>query len=100
MNETMTMRPASAMSRVYFRHAPDVLDAVRIRQAEIAVQPVAHVVAVEQIGVLAERMQPFLRRGSQSSTRPCRERPVSHNTAGLCPFSAARDDLFTSSACQ
>ena len=40
--------------------APDVLDAVGFGEAEVLVQPVAHVVAVEQIGVPAERVQPLL----------------------------------------
>ena len=31
---------------------------------------------------------------------PAPDRPVSHSTAGCWPFNAARDFLFTSSACQ
>ena len=37
--------------------AADVLDAVGVGEAEVVVEAVAHVVAVEQVGVPAERVQ-------------------------------------------
>ena len=43
-----------------FGDAADVLDAVGVGEAEVLVQPVADVVAVEQVGVTAERVQPLL----------------------------------------
>ncbi len=43
-----------------FGDSPDVLDPVRIREAQVTVQAVADVVAVEQVGVLAEGEQALL----------------------------------------
>ncbi len=51
------MSPASAMSFADLGDAADVLDAVRIGEAEIAVEAMAHIVAVEQIGVTANRRE-------------------------------------------
>ena len=44
----------------HFRDAADVLHAVVVGEAEILVEAVAHVVAVEQVGVLAQRQQALL----------------------------------------
>ena len=60
MNETSTIRPASTISLRHLGDAADVLDAVGVGEAEVAVEPVAHVVAVEQVGVAAERVQLLL----------------------------------------
>src|SRR5690606_19161562 len=43
-----------------FTDAADILDPVRIGEAKILVEAVADVIAVEQIGMLAERMQLLL----------------------------------------
>src|SRR3546814_8760957 len=43
-----------------FAYATNVLDSVGVGKAQILVEPVAHVVAVEQEAVLAERVQPLL----------------------------------------
>ena len=60
MKDTSTIRPASAISRAVSIDAPDVLDPVGIGEAQVAVEAVAHVVAVQQVGVAAERGQaPF-----------------------------------------
>ena len=60
MKRTSTISPASAISLRDFGDAADVLDAVGVGEAEIAVEAVAHVVAVEQVGVAAERVQLLL----------------------------------------
>ena len=41
-------------------HAPDVLHAILVGEAQVAIQAVAHVVAVEQEGVVARGVQPLL----------------------------------------
>ena len=81
--------------------AADVLHPVGIGEAEIAVEAVADIVAVEQIGVAA-----FARSGVFSTRLamvdlPEPDRPVNHSTAGLLALhGGARAVLFTSSACQ
>ncbi len=44
----------------HLTHAPDILDAVDIREAQIPVQAMAHVVTVQQIGVGTASMQLLL----------------------------------------
>ena len=84
MNETRTISPASTISLRDLRDAADVLDPVGVGEAEIAVEPVADVVAVEQVGVAA-------RACSLLSTRfaivdlPAPDRPVNHRMHGRCP---------------
>ena len=51
MNAVMTISPASVISLRDLADAADVLDAIGVGEAEILVQPVAHVVAVEQEGM-------------------------------------------------
>jgi hypothetical protein len=41
----------------HFGHAADVFHAIGFGEAEVLVQPVAHVVAVEQVGVASQRVQ-------------------------------------------
>ena len=60
MNETSTISPASTNSLADLGDAADVLDPVGIGEAEVAVEPVADVVAVQQVGVAAHRVQPLL----------------------------------------
>ena len=60
MNDTSTIRPASTISLRHLGDAADVLDAVGVGEAEVLVEAVADVVAVEQVGVAAERVQPLL----------------------------------------
>ena len=57
MSETSTMRPASAIERGDLGRAADVLDPVGRGEAEVAVEPVAEVVAVEQVGVPPDGVQ-------------------------------------------
>ena len=70
--------------------AADVLDAVGIGEAEVAVEPVADIVAVEHDRCGGRR------RTARFSTRlamvdlPEPDRPVNHSTAGFWPFSSAR----------
>ena len=60
MKETSTISPASTMSFDYLGDAADVLDAVGIGEAQILVEAVADIVAVEQIGEMALRMELLL----------------------------------------
>ena len=60
MNETSTIKPGIDEQLRRFRHAADVLDAVGIGEAEIVVEAVADIVAVEQVGVAALAEQPLL----------------------------------------
>ena len=57
MNDTSTTSPASTMSAGDLGDAADVLDPVGVGEAEVAVEAVADVVAVEQVGAHAERVQ-------------------------------------------
>ena len=59
MNDTSTIKPGVRHQAGHFGHATDVLDAVSFREAEILVEAVTHVVAVEQVGVPPERVQPL-----------------------------------------
>ena len=85
MNETSTISPASTMSFADFGDAADVLHAVGIGEAQILVEPVADIVAVEQIGVMAHA------HGGVFSTRlaivdlPAPDRPVNHSMQGFWP---------------
>ncbi len=64
-----------------FRHAPDVFDAIGCREAEIPVDAMPQIVAVEQVGVTAEREQSLF--DHVSDRRLARtERPVNQRTAG------------------
>ncbi len=56
------MRPASVISLATFGDAPDVFDAVVVGEAEIAVQPMANIVAVQQERMLALGVQQLLQR--------------------------------------
>src|SRR3546814_9263607 len=54
-----------------FAYATNVLDSVGVGKAQILAEPVAHVVAVEQEAVLAERVQPLLDQiGDRRLARP------------------------------
>ena len=80
-------------------HPTDVLDPVGVGEAEVVVEPVADVVAVEQEGVDAERVQAPLDQvgdGRLAGTGQAGE----PDDAGRWPFSAARASAVTSSACQ
>ena len=83
----------------HFGDAADVLDAVGLGEAEVLVEPVADVVAVEQVGVAAARVQRFSTRLAIVDL-PAPERPVNHSTRGFWPFAVARAALWTSTACQ
>ena len=57
MNEQITIRPPSTHQLRDLADAADVLDPVGLGEAEVAVEPVADIVAIEQHGVAAERKQ-------------------------------------------
>jgi hypothetical protein len=82
-------QPASTISFGHFGHAADVLHAIGVGEPQVLVQAVAHVVAVEQVGVPAQRVQRFSTRLAIVDL-PAPDRPVNHSTQGRCPFSAAR----------
>ena len=63
MNAVMQMIPASANSLAVSPDAPDVLLAVFGGEAQIGAKPVAHVVAVQHIDMLAEIKQLALQVG-------------------------------------
>ncbi len=56
----MVMRPASTMSLRHLAHAADVFDAVCVGETKVPVQPMANVVAIENIRVLTKNVQPLL----------------------------------------
>ena len=68
MNEHSTISAGVDHQPGNLSHAPDVLDAVGIGEAEVLVQPVPNVVAVEQVGVAALLVRAASRRGWRSST--------------------------------
>ena len=57
MNEHRTISAGVDEQLGDFADAADVLDAVRVGEAEVAVQAVTHVVAVEHVGVRATGVQ-------------------------------------------
>ena len=57
MNETSTIRPGVDHQLRDLGDAADVLDAVGVGEAEVAVEAVADVVAVEQVGVVPAAVQ-------------------------------------------
>ena len=76
MNDTITIRPRIGHQLGHLGDAADVLDAVGVGEAQVAVEAVADVVAVEQVGVLAEREQPLLHQvgdGRLARARQARE---------------------------
>ena len=60
MNEHSTIKPALDHQLGDLADAADVLHPVGLGEAEVAVEPVADIVAVEQHGVMAGLMQPLL----------------------------------------
>ena len=60
MKAQITTSPASAISLATSPSAADVLDPVGVGKAEVAVEPVADIVAVEQHRVAAQRRQLLL----------------------------------------
>ena len=60
MNETRTISPGVDEQFRRLADPADVLDPVGVGEAEVAVEPVADIVAVEQVGVPALEMQPLL----------------------------------------
>ena len=81
------------------RGSADVLDAIRVGKAQVAVEAVAHIVAIENVRVPAERKQLALQ-PLATVDLPEPERPVNHKQQGFCPLSCARSALVTSEACQ
>ena len=81
MKETSTIKAGVGHEPRHLRHPADVLDAIGIGEAEILVEPMSDVVAVEQISVTAEGMQPLLDAGWRWSICPAPDSPVNHNDA-------------------
>ncbi len=90
MNAAMTIRPASTNSFAHLADAADVLDAVRVGEAEVLVEAVADVVAVEQVGVMAAREQRLLRARWRCVDLPEPERPVNQSDRRLAGPSGSR----------
>jgi hypothetical protein len=60
----------------------DILDPVGLGEAQVLVEAVAHIVAIEQEGMPVHEVQLLLDQvGDGRFTRP--ERPVNHSTAGF-----------------
>jgi hypothetical protein len=88
MNDTSTIRPASAISRATSATRRMFSTRSGVREAEVAVQPVADVVAVEQIvRVAAERVQPLLDQVGDGGLAGAGQ-PGEPEHAGRCPFSS------------
>ena len=77
--------------------AADVLDAVGVGEAEIAVEAVAHVVAVEQHGVDAARVQRLLDQIGDGRLAGAGQAGEPQHRAAVWCFSAARAALSTAS---
>ena len=92
MNETITISPASTNSLRHLGDAADVLHAVGVGEAEVPVEAVADIVAVEQVGVAARARAAASRRLAMVDL-PAPDRPVNQSTQGFWPFSAARAPL-------
>ena len=72
MNDAMHDEPGVDHQLGHLGDAADVLDAVGLGEAEVLVQPMADVVAVEEVGVAAQRVQLASRPGWRWWT--CRRR--------------------------
>ena len=99
MNDTSTIRPASTISLRDLGDAADVLDAVGVGEAEVLVEAVADVVAVEQVGVPAQRVQALLDEVGDGRLAGAGQAGEPQH-AGLLALERARACLLTSSACQ
>ena len=80
--------------------AADVLDAVGVGEAEVLVQAVADVVAVEQVGVAAARVQPLLDQVGDRRLAGAGQAGEPEHARLLALESARARALSTSSACQ
>ena len=80
--------------------AADVLHPVGVGEAEVAVEAVADVVAVEQVGVAAHARCSFFSTRLAMVDLPAPERPVNHSTQASGPSARRAAGLLTSSACQ
>jgi hypothetical protein len=94
MKETSTIRPASAHQLGHLGDAADVLHPVGIGEAEVAVEAVADIVAVEHDRCAWPSACSFFSTRLAMVDLPEPDRPVNHRTAGFWPFSAARACLF------
>ena len=100
MKETMTISPASAISLRHFGDAADVLDAVGVGEAEVAVEAVADIVAVEHIGVAARRVQLLFEQVGDGRLAGARQAGEPEHRRAAGSSAAARAFLSTSSDCQ
>ena len=98
MNETSVISPASTGWFGHFGNAADILDAIRLGEAEIAVESVTYVIAVEHEGVLAERMKLLLQLICDGGLATAPGEPVNHSSAGFTSLSCARAVFVTSKA--
>ncbi len=76
MNEHSTIEAGVNEQPRDLANAADVLDAIRIREPKVPVQPMAHVVAVEHVGVHAALVQLALhdvRNGALARPREARK---------------------------
>ena len=67
----------------YLGHTSNVLNSIGVSEAEVAVQPVTHVVAVEQIRVAAHRVQLLLNNVGDSRLASARESGEPHHATAL-----------------
>ena len=81
-------------------HPADVLDPVGVGEAEVVVEPVPNVVAVEQRRVAAERVQPAFEQRWRSSTSPRRTGRSSRPRRAGGPSARRGPPWLTSIACQ
>ena len=85
MKAVSTIRPGVGHQPRDLADAADVLDPVGLGEAEVAVEAVADIVAVEQEGVPPARASFFSTRLAMVDL-PAPDRPVNHSTAGFWPL--------------
>ena len=92
MNDVITISPASFIRLRHFGDAPDVLGAVGLGEAQVAVEAVADVVAVEHEAGAALFDQPLLERvGDRGLARPAQARqPERHRPLAEQPARGPR----------
>ena len=100
MNEHSTISPASVINFATSPDAADIFDAVGFGEAEVAVETVAHIVAVEQHGVMTGMACSRCSTMLAMVDLPAPDSPVNQTIAGVWCFSAARSALPISSGCQ
>jgi hypothetical protein len=84
MKLTSTISPASDISLRHLADAAQVLHAILVGEAQVAIEPVAHVVAIQHERVQAHGVQALVDEVGDGGLARA-DRPVNHTQRGACP---------------